>query len=48
MSGFPEHADLMSKLGKYKTGKSCLYIRQLADIDAKVLEKLTERSVKSL
>ena len=38
----------MSKLGKHKTGKSCLYIKQLADVDAKVLEKLIERSVKSL
>jgi hypothetical protein len=48
MSGFPKHADLMSKLGKHKTGKSCLYIRQLGDVDLKVLEKLVERSVKSL
>lgn len=48
MSGFPKHAELMSKLGKHKTGKGCLYIKQLADVDMKVLEQLIERSVKSL
>ena len=48
MSGFPKQAELMSKLGKHKTGKSCLYIKQLADVDMKVLEQLIERSVKSL
>jgi uncharacterized protein DUF1801 len=48
MSGFPKHADLMSKLGKHKTGKGCLYIKQLADVDTKVLERLIERAVQSL
>ena len=32
--------DLLEKLGKHKTGKGCLYIRQLSDVDEKVLEKL--------
>ena len=31
---------LLAKLGKYKTGKSCLYINKLADVDVKVLEEL--------
>jgi hypothetical protein len=48
MSGFPKHADLMSKLGKHKTGKGCLYIKQLSDVDTNVLEELIARSVKSL
>jgi uncharacterized protein DUF1801 len=48
MSGFPGHTDLMSRLGKHTTGKSCLYIKQLADVDMKVLEQLIERSVKSV
>jgi len=48
MSGFPRHAALMAKLGKYKTGKSCLYIQQLADIDLGVLEELIQQSVKPL
>ena len=32
--------ELLSRLGKHKTGKSCLYIRRLSDIDITVLEKL--------
>ncbi len=38
-------ADL-KKLGKHKTGKSCLYINKLEDIDLKVLEKMISRSSK--
>jgi hypothetical protein len=34
------HETLLPKLGKHKTGKGCLYIRRLSDIDLKVLEKL--------
>lgn len=32
--------DLFARLGKYKTGKSCLYINKLADVDLVVLERL--------
>jgi len=32
--------ELVSKLGKHKTGKGCLYVRKLGDVDLKVLEKL--------
>ena len=46
MSGFAEHKSLMAKLGEHSTGKSCLYIKKLDDIDPKVLQSLTERSVK--
>lgn len=45
MSGFDGEPALMGKLGKYKTGKSCLYVKRLADIDAGVLEELVTRSV---
>jgi hypothetical protein len=45
--GWPDQRDLMSKLGKHKTGKGCLYIKQLSDVDVKVLERLIERSLKS-
>ena len=31
MSGFDQYDDLMAKLGKHKTGKSCLYIKKLTD-----------------
>ena len=36
---------LFSKLGKHKTGKVCVYIRRLADVDLKVLETLVARSI---
>lgn len=45
MPGFSKYDELMSKLGKYKTGKSCLYINKLEDIDVKVLETLIRQSV---
>jgi hypothetical protein len=45
MSGFSKHDELMGKLGKYKTGKSCLYINRLDDVDMKVLEELVRSSV---
>lgn len=35
-----KHTALMEKLGKFKTGKGCLYINKLDDVDLKVLEKL--------
>ena len=38
----------MERLGKYKTGKSCLYIKKLADVDPKVLKRLVTKSVKNL
>ena len=46
MAGFDRHEALMSQLGKYKTGKSCLYIKRLADIEVNVLKELIEESVK--
>ncbi len=46
MSGFRRHDGLMKKLGKHKTGSSCLYINKLEDIDMKVLKKLISESVK--
>ena len=46
MSGFREYASLLKKLGKHTTGKSCLYIKRLDDIDLEVLEELVERSVR--
>lgn len=46
LAGFKQFDSLMNKLGKYKTGKSCLYIRRLSDVDEKVLERLIVSSVK--
>ena len=45
MAGFVQYDALLEKLGKYRTGKSCLYIKRLADVDLKVLEKLILFSV---
>lgn len=39
---------LMKKLGKYKNGKSCLYIHKLADVDQNVLRELAARSWKEM
>lgn len=48
MSGFKRYDEILSKLGKYKTGKSCLYINKLEDIDMNVLEQLISASVEHL
>jgi len=40
MPGFQRYKDLMNKLGKFKTGKSCLYIKRLADVDLPTLSQL--------
>ena len=45
MSGFKGHAALMKRLGKHKTGRSCLYIKRLSDVDAGVLRELVASSV---
>jgi len=48
MSGFSGKAGLMAKLGKHKTGKACLYLKRLSDVDSAVLKKLIEESVKQM
>ena len=45
MAGFSEYGDLLAKLGKHDTGKSCLYVKRLADVDQAVLREMVERSV---
>ena len=44
MAGFDQYGELMSKLGKHSTGKSCLYIKRLADVDQYVLRRLVALS----
>jgi len=44
MSGFSDYAELMGQLGKHKTGKSCLYIKKLSDVDLDVLTLVLEKS----
>lgn len=43
--GFSGADALLAKLGKHTTGKGCLYIKKLADVDMKVLEKLVKTAV---
>lgn len=45
MAGFEQYDTLLAQLGKYKTGKSCLYINRLEDVDIAVLRELVRQSV---
>jgi Domain of unknown function (DU1801) len=45
VANFPGQEELLSKLGKHKMGKGCLYIRKLGDVDTKILEQLVVGTV---
>ena len=45
MPGVEKFGPLLKRLGKHKTGRSCLYINKLADVDMKVLRELVRKSV---
>jgi hypothetical protein len=47
MGGFNQFPGLMKQLGKYSTGKGCLYIQRLEDVDTKILQKVLTQSVKA-
>jgi len=47
-SGLEEHEYLLDKLGKYRRGKVCIYVRKLSDIDLNELKKLIKVSLKYL
>ena len=46
--GFDGHDELLGRLGKHTTGKSCLYLKRLDDVDRDVLKELVTRSVSHL
>lgn len=46
MQGFNQSSSLMKRLGKHRTGKSCLYINKLDDVDPGVLREIIEQTVK--
>lgn len=48
MPGFSNYDDLLSRLGKHRTGKSCLYVNKLADVDMDVLEQLVRSSLDAM
>lgn len=45
ISGAVENTALLKKLGKYKTGKGCLYINKLEEVDTKVLETIIKQGL---
>jgi hypothetical protein len=48
MYGFTTQPDLMQKLGKVKTGKGCLYIKKISDIDLNILEEMLVNYLKNM
>jgi hypothetical protein len=47
-AGFDGYGELLRKLGKYKTGKVCLYINKLEDVDLATLKEMVRRSVEHM
>ena len=48
MPGYTDFGDILSRLGKHKRGKSCLYVKKLADIELEVLSELIRAGLKDL
>jgi hypothetical protein len=48
LDGFEKQNALLKKLGKHSTGKGCLYIKKLKDVDKKVLKELISESVQTM
>lgn len=48
MPGYNDYSEILSRLGKYKIGKACLYVTKLADIDLEVLEELIRAGLHDL
>ena len=48
MAGFDNYGQLLQNLGKYKTGKSCLYIKRLEDVDLDTLRELVSQSLQHM
>jgi hypothetical protein len=45
ITGYAEYEELLVKLGKHKTGVSCLYLKHLDDVDEEVLREMLKRTV---
>ncbi len=48
MPGYADFSDILSRLGKHKLGKSCLYVNKLPDIDLDVLRELIKAGLERL
>jgi hypothetical protein len=46
--GFENKSELLERLGPHSTGKSCLYVKDLAKVDTKILEELIRASIKEM
>ena len=48
ITGYSEKSEELSRLGKHKLGKSCLYIKRLSDVDENVLEEMIVKDLKAM
>lgn len=48
MPGYQDYSEMLGRLGKHKLGKSCLYVKQLDDIDMAVLQELVQAGLRDL
>lgn len=48
MTGFDHYEEMLQNLGKFKTGKSCLYIKKIEDINKEILERMIRAAVEFL
>lgn len=48
MNDLHDYAELLSKLGKHKTTRGCLYLNKLSDVNQAVLSKLIKQSYKDM
>ena len=48
MPGYADFDDILGRLGKYKTGKACLYINKLADVDLDVIAEIIRAGIDDL
>ncbi len=44
-ASFDQRQELLARLGKYKTGKGCVYIQKLSDVDRDVLMEMVKKSI---
>jgi hypothetical protein len=45
LNGFDGQDELLKRLGKHSTGKGCLYVKNLDDVDVKVLDEIVTKSI---
>jgi hypothetical protein len=48
MPGYQDFSDQLSRLGKHKTGKACLYIKRLSDVDEAVLREICVEGLRQM